>query len=363
MFIKDVFSMPSKANLYSNIKLLSEDNLKKYVLCHYNLQNAQIEQIKIKNTEKQRAVYKITYKDKSYCLKKVYFDIEDLLFVYSSVEWLYRCGLKIPRFLATDSGSRFVQYENMLFILTPWVDGIKCDYDNDEHMVKSIRNLSKMHYVSRNFSPITGSSSRENYSDISASTNRRYQRLLKNFNLAVKHNDNFSNIFNEHFDVNETLGKVSLNSSYIINTNNLCKSLCHLDYVNKNLLFDDNTDIWVIDFDKCEMDYCVHDISYFFRRFLRRDNTKWNLDITLKYLKEYEKTLSLNLDEYLYILCYLAFPQKYWRISRDYFNNINKCNKNSFVKILLKSVKNEQVQLNFALNFIDYIQDRFDTKI
>ncbi|WP_138204783.1 CotS family spore coat protein [Haloimpatiens lingqiaonensis] len=355
--------MPSMANLYSNIKLLSEDNLKKYVLVHYNLQNSSIEQIKIKNTEKQRAVYKITYKDESYCLKKVYFGMQELLFVYSAVEWLYRCGLKTPRFISTNSGSRFVQYENMLFILTPWIDGVKCDYDNEEHMIKTIRNLSKMHYVTKKFHPIPGSDLRENYSNIYSSANKRYGRLLENSNLAFQYNDKFSNIYNEHFQVNETLGKISLQSSYLINLNDLSRSLCHLDYVNKNLLFDNGGNIWVIDFDKCQMDYCVHDISYFFRRLLRRDNTKWNLDITLRYLKEYEKICTLNSHEYLYLLCYLAFPQKYWRISRDYFNNINKCNKNSFVKILLKSVKTEQEQLKFAHDFIDYIEGRFKINI
>ena len=46
--------------------------------------------IKFKDTEKQRAVYKIDYIDKSYCLKKVYYNEAELLFVYSAMEWLYR---------------------------------------------------------------------------------------------------------------------------------------------------------------------------------------------------------------------------------------------------------------------------------
>ncbi|MBY6763035.1 CotS family spore coat protein, partial [Clostridium botulinum] len=52
-----------------DIDLLSEENVKKYVLPKYNLQTADICQIKFKNTEKQRAVYKVTYGNNCYCLK------------------------------------------------------------------------------------------------------------------------------------------------------------------------------------------------------------------------------------------------------------------------------------------------------
>lgn len=64
------------------------------ILPLYNLENAKIEQIKIKHTEKHRAVYKISLRDKIYCLKKVYYSEENLLFVYSAVQWLFKKVLK-----------------------------------------------------------------------------------------------------------------------------------------------------------------------------------------------------------------------------------------------------------------------------
>ncbi|WP_373898890.1 CotS family spore coat protein [Haloimpatiens sp. FM7315] len=354
--------MPSKANLYNNIKLLSEYNLKKYVLSKYNLQDSNIEQVKIKNTEKQRAVYKVSLNGCNYCLKKVYYDVEDLLFVYSAIEWFYRYDIKVPRILKTVDHNRFVEFENMLFILTPWVDGMKCDYDIEDHILKSIENLGKMHEVTENFHPIKGSNINENHADIYTSMSKHYEKLLKNSNSAFHYKDKFSLLYLDHFPTNERLGKISTLVSCKINSKNLKRSLCHLDYVNKNLLFDKNSELWVIDFDKCKIDYCAHDISYFLRRLLRRDSTSWDFEVALKCLETYEKNYSLGLDEYLYILSYLSFPQKYWRISRDYYNNINKCNKNSFQTLLNKAVKNEEKQLNFSLEFINYIEKNFKIK-
>jgi CotS family spore coat protein len=354
--------MPQEATSY-NLNLLSEENVKRYVLPYYKLENSEVTQIKFKDTDKQRAVYKVTTYDNCYCLKKIYFSVEELLFVYSAIEWLYRNGVKVPRILPTRDRGRFVNYENMLFVLTPWIDGEKCSYDNIDHVLDSSVNLSKLHSCSRRFEPINGSSHRTGFEDLSASIQKHFQQLLMCSNLAFKHGDKFSKLFLQHFDTNILLAQKAANIAASINNDNLNKCLCHLDYVNKNIIFDKNQDIWIIDFDKCKIDYRVHDISYFLRRLLKRDNTKWDLELTINCLKLYEKNYALNLDEYKAILVYLAFPQKYWKISRDYYNNINKCNKNSFITLLSKACNKSDYQLQFINGFMQYIETRFHTRL
>jgi CotS family spore coat protein len=352
--------MPSQAPSY-NIDLLSENNVKKNVLPYYGLENSEITQIKFKDTEKQRAVYKITSSENSYCLKKIYFSVEDLLFVYSAIEWLYRNGVKVPRILPTKDRSRFVNYENMLFILTPWVDGEKCSYDNIQNVLDSSINLAKIHSCTKKFKPITGSGPRTGFEDLYQSMNKHFQQLLLCSNLAFKHGDKFSKLFLQYFDTNLLLAETAVNVSSGIKNENLQKCLCHLDYVNKNIIFENNKDIWIIDFDKCKIDYRVHDISYFLRRLLKRDNTKWDLELAINCLNLYEKIYPLNLDEYKSILVYLSFPQKFWKISRDYYNNINKCNKNSFITLLNKTCAKSEYQLQFIDGFKKYIDERFQT--
>jgi CotS family spore coat protein len=353
--------MPHKAELYNN--LLSEDNLKKNVLPFYGLQYGDIIQIKFKDTEKQRAVYKVDYENKSYCLKKVYFDEKDLLFVYSAIEWLYRNGLNVPRLLPTKTNGRYVRYNEMLFILTPWIDGSKCSYDNIQHLLASSETLAIMHKCSKNFKPVAGSSSRDDDANIFLSLQKHFQQLLNSSNLAFKHNDRFSKLFLEHFDTNLSLAQLALSISSTVNSNNLSRSLCHMDYVNKNIIFGEDDKLWVIDFDKCKIDYCIHDISYFLRRLLKRDNTKWDLEIAVNTLNEYDKVKPLTFDEYKYLISYLSFPQKFWKISRDYYNNISKCNKNSFITLLSKSVDKNDYQLQFLDEFIKYVEKKFDTHI
>lgn len=354
--------MPYPAKEYK-LDLLSEENVKTYVLPKYNLQDAQVTRVKFKDTDKQRAVYKVEYLGKSYCLKKVYFLKEELLFVYSAVEWLYRHNINVPRILSTNEKSKFVEYNNMLFILTPWIVGIKCNYDIKEHTIYSMINLARMHNAAKKFTPIEGSYVRKDFENISLSITKHFEQLLSCSNLAFKYGDKFSKLFLQHFETNLLLAEISVQVSTSICYNNLSSSLCHLDYVNKNIIFDENNELWVIDFDKCCIDYTTHDISYFLRRLLKRDNTNWDLDLTINCLESYDKIRPLNLDEYKYILSYVSFPQKFWKISRDYFNNIKKCNHNSFLYLLKKATERDIYHLNFVIQFGKYIERKFNTTI
>lgn len=342
---------------------LSEENIRKNVLPQFNLGNADISQIKIKDTEKQRAVFRIDLNQKTFCLKKVYYNESDLLFVYSAMEWLYRNGINVPRFLPTINKSRFAKYDNMLFVLTPWVEGEKCNYDNIDNIIDSAKNLALLHKVSSNFYPIPGSSVKKGYDDIYISTTKHFQKLLSCSNSAYFHKDKFSKLFLSAFDKNIELAQYSMEIASTIDNKNLTKSLCHGDYVNKNIIFDTDNKIWVIDFDKCSQDYIAHDIGYFLRRLLKRDNTKWDVELAINCLKNYIETNPLTEDDLKYILVYLTFPQKYWRISKDYFNNIKKCNKNSFCSLLEKAISKTDFQMNFSSELSKYLVKEFNIKI
>lgn len=332
---------------------LSPEAIQRYVLPKFNLQNAQISIIKFKDTEKQRAVYRVDYNNNSYCLKKVYYELDDLLYVYSAIEWLYRNKIRVPKLLPTIDNNRFAQFNDMLFILTPWIEGEKCSFDNMNHIELSIKKLAQIHSISRTFKPILGSNLKEGFDDYYISTLKHFQDLLKSSNDSFKYKDKFSKKFISDFDLNFRLAKISLDMSNKIEPSKLSRSLCHGDYVNKNILIPYDNDPWIIDFDKCKMDYCARDLSYFLRRLLKRENTKWDLDLSLNILKTYNNIAPLTESDIYYIISYICFPQKYWKISRDYFKNVHKCNKNSFFTLLNNASSKSEYQYNFAVNIIE----------
>ena len=355
--------MSPRAKFISH-NLLSEKNIAKYVLPKYNLFNCDIEQIKIKNTEKHRAVYKIHSKlGENFCLKKVYYNEEHLLFIYSAVEWLSRNNISVPKFLPTADNNRFINFKEMLFIMTPWVEGQKCSYDNLSDVINSSKNLATIHKISEKFKPIPGSTIKKGYDNIYISTSKHFNRLLTYSNLAFNYNDTFSKIYLNSFEINSSLAQFSVEMASSISFNKLSSSLCHGDYVNKNIITDTHNNIWVIDFDKCCLDYSCHDISYYLRRLLKRSNTEWNVQIALKCLKRYYEINPLSSEDFKYILVYLAFPQKYWRLSRDYFNNIETCNKATFCDLLLKTTSKREAQIKFIDKLYTDLRKEFNINI
>ncbi|MDS0524041.1 CotS family spore coat protein [Clostridium sp. SHJSY1] len=337
--------------------LFCEDNILKNILPSFNIYDANVAMVKFKDTDKQRAVYKVIYKNNSYCLKKVYFPEEELLYVYSALEWLHRNDLHVPNLLPSSDKGRFVKYNNMLFILTPWIDGAKCDFDKFNDVISSSLELAKLHKKSEQFTPIEGSLNRKGFDNIYLSNSKHFEQILQNSNLAFKFHDLFSKKYIEDFDINLQLCKISLEISSSIDFKDLSISLCHGDYVNKNLIFSSDDELWMIDFDKCKLDYCVHDLSYFMRRLLKRENTNWNIDIALSILKSYTSYKHLTKSDYKYIISYLAFPQKYWKISKDYYKNINKCNKIAFQTLINKASLRNRNQLEFINDIVHILSE------
>ncbi|WBW95761.1 CotS family spore coat protein [Oceanirhabdus sp. W0125-5] len=346
-----------------NSKLLSEENVRLNILPSYGLTNCNIEQIKFKDSLKQRAVYKVSESStKKYCLKKVYYGIGELLFTYSAVEWWNKKGVNVPIFIPTASGGRFISYENMLFILTPWIHGSKLDYDNLDSFIETGNNLAYMHKVGQNFKPINGSTLKMQNSNPFKSITKRHLTLINYYNSALNLEDTFSKFYIKYFDKILQLSFMAYKISSTINYSNLTTSLCHMDYVNKNILFDNNNKVWVIDFDNCKITPVGNDICHSLRRYLKRSSTLWNFDTARLWLEIYNRTNPLNHDDFKFIYMSLVFPQKIWKLTRDYYKNYRKCNKNAFAHLLEQSLATIDTKITFALDFeleLDHLVSAF----
>jgi CotS family spore coat protein len=352
------------ANIEVN-EYMPVEEIKANVLSKYNIEVYEIENIKFKDTIKQRAVYKVTTNKGIKCLKKVYYDKQTLLFIYSVIEWLNAKGILCPKLLPCKSGIRYVEYSGDLFILTDWIDGRKCDYDTINDIIVAAENLAKIHACSKNFMPIEGSSIRENDNDYFKSLNKHFLQLLELSNNAFTINDKFSKIYLDHFDYNTEKAREStfllsqIDFTKPLGDSVSTKAICHLDYVNKNLIFTPDEKLYIIDFDKTSIDMPVHDIFGFLRRILKRENTSWDFDIFKTAIDSYQKIRRLSYNEHIVIYAMLMFPQKFWKVSRDYYKNRHQCNKEAFISILKKINKQEEEHNIFCENVKNYIHEKF----
>jgi len=345
------------------------EEIRANILYNYPYKASDIIPVKFKDTDKQRAVYRFECDDGPKCLKKVYFDEANLLFIYSVMQWFSKCGIGVPALLPTKSGGRFVRYNDSLFIVTEWIEGRKCDYDLEDDIRGAARNLGRMHRCSYDFMPIEGSLIRKDDNNWYKTYNRRLLQIIQFSNHSISTKDPMFKLFIENFDYFYERAKHAVHVLNLIDNSALMEpaekhnTICHLDYVNKNLIFTDNGDIYVIDFDKSKVDIPIHDIGTFLKRILKRKTTSWDYNILLLTLENYEKERELSLTEFLGLFAFLEFPQKYWKISRDYFNNRKQYNKKLLLPMLKKTCLQKDDHFDFCNKFQKYIENRFNISL
>jgi CotS family spore coat protein len=352
-------------SIKDNLVYMPIEELKNNILNQYKLSIYEIESIKFKDTEKQRAVFKISTDKGPKCLKKVFYDKENLLYIYSVTEWLNVNQINCPKFINTLSGHKYVNYKNSLFILTDWIEGRKCDYNNSEDIFKMADNLGRIHKCTAGFVPISGSKSKNADNTYYTNYIKHFYQLLEFWNRANFYKDTFSDIYMELFDFNYNLSKESIriinNIDFSVPIGDAVSNhaICHLDYVNKNIIFNKDNLIYTIDFDNARLDYPVHDICYFLRRILKRDETAWDFDLFKKTIESYENIRALSYNEYLVILALLMFPQKYWKLSKDYFKNRTICNPLPFIHAIEK-ISEKQTEHEVFCNLLKIdIENKF----
>lgn len=92
---------------------------------------------------------------------------------------------------------------------------------------------------------------------------------------------------------------------------------CHGDYQYHNLLFEE-TQVNVINFEKCVCDSQVRDLYLFLRKLLEKNN--WGISIGMGLLEAYQKEKALTEEELRQLYYRLAYPEKFWKIVNFYFN-------------------------------------------
>ncbi|WP_244833274.1 CotS family spore coat protein [Clostridium sp. BJN0001] len=335
------------------------------ILKDYGIINSKISVIKFKNTDKQRIIYKISdeQKNKVYCLKKVYYGLPDLLYVYSACEWLNKNKFRVPVFIKQCNNRRFVNYNNMYFFLTEWFSGSKCSFDNFTHIIISSKTLAKIHKMSKNFSAIKGSSERNGFENVYISSLKHFSDLKKALSISKENAGLFSESYKKSYKINETLAMLSVKIASTINFNNLSSSLCHGDYVNKNILFPKDLNPCIIDFDKCKKDYCSKDLGYFMRRLLRRDKSLWDPLLAFETIIAYTDINILNSDDLKYLISYLAFPQKFWRITKNFYANKSDIEETRAAAYILEESFKAKKAIEFIVSIITLIKNEYNISI
>jgi len=289
----------------------------------------------IKSIAPYKDAFKINTSNGRKVLKKTVLFPERIQFIHNVKEHMIKNGFSnMDRYLCTLNGKPYISADGSNYIITEFVDGRECNFDNRNEMMGASRLLAMIHKASRGFKLPEGSFTRDDLGKLPQYFSKRLDEIKKLAKIAKKGKSKFDFMFLDHFEYFYNLGENALQLIESPRYERLVKQsreegiICHHDFTHHNIIKNGET-YYATNFEFCCYELKVYDLANLLRRKMRRCN--WDIDEAKLIIDEYRTVESLSEDEIYVMKIMLQFPQKLWRVANKYYNSKRSWSEKSYV--------------------------------
>lgn len=310
-----------------------------------------------------RGVYIIKTDQGMKCLKRLNYGIQKLLFIYGAKQHLINNGFQnVDRYLLTPEGNPYVEYGDDLYIITEWIEGRECDFRNHNEAVLSSMTLAKLYEASKGYEIIEGAKLKSDLGRWHHLMTKRRDGLRKMKSIAENKMDKteFDRIYIENADLfiefaNDAIDTLR-RSEYddVVRDTLYEKSFCHHDFTYHNIVFTESNDIFIIDFDYCKYEIRTYDITSFLIKVLKRNS--WDFNLAKQLIEAYDSVSPIKENEYMIMMAFLKFPQRFWRLANRFYYNEANWSQNTFLR-KIKEIAGEKDEF---IDFIGEFEEKYD---
>ncbi|KXG76174.1 CotS family spore coat protein [Thermotalea metallivorans] len=300
-----------------------------------------------------RAVYLVDSNEGRFCLKKINYKEDKLLFLYGAKEYLAENGFDRTDRYRTVYRKPFVKYKDDLYIMTKWIDGRECDFHNPLEIQEAARNLGRFHIASKGYVALENSKAK---SDLGKWTKIYLQRCedliyIKNLVKMKSVKDTVDTLFLRNVD---TCYRMGLSAVQMLQGNGYFEQveeeekeyyLCHHDYTYHNIIVDMEGNQHVIDFDYCKYELRCYDLAHLIMRNIRR--FYWDFDMAMELIDSYHQVRSLSDRELKLMATLFQFPQRFWRVCNRYYYEKYGWTEDVFLRYLEETIGDMPFQIDF----------------
>ncbi|HHW14361.1 MAG TPA: phosphotransferase [Firmicutes bacterium] len=272
-----------------------------------------------------RAAYRVAGPDGVVALKASRKDAKRLKLLDQAFRHLEAAGFhKSAPLLPTRRGEPFVSWGEELWTASPWREGREPEYRLSGDLARCVVTLAGFHLCGLGFRP-TGVSLRNALGRWPEKLRRRAGEV-RQYLARVGETpaaDDFQLILRR-------LGPTLLRQAELASTSlertdyarrcawaEEARPLCHGDASNRNFILGADGVAYLIDLESLKLDLPEIDLCRLLRRTLRR--TGWKLEVAREILAAYSRFAPLETPAKAIILALLHFPDKAWRLMKQYF--------------------------------------------
>lgn len=254
-------------------------------------------------------------------LKRVGYNRQELNFVISAMEHLWRRGFKniaVP--LKQRNGQRFVEKQGQCWFLTDYIFGRESDYSIRQDLREVTKLLARLHIASQGFEPPPAREDRilwGRWPQIFIHRANEMQTFAETIKKK-KEQDLFDKRYLEQIPFYRELGFIAAEmverSAYrkVVEREQRKKSLCHHDAAYHNFIIGHQNTPFVIDFDYCVCDIPLHDVASLIYRNVKKQD--WLVQKAAYIISVYNKVNRIEAEEMEIIAGFLTFPQEFWQL-------------------------------------------------
>ncbi len=304
-----------------------------------------------------KGVYLIKTDKGNKCLKKISYGTQKLMYIYKAKEHIISNGFdKIDKNYLTPEGAPYAFVNDDIYVVTNWIDGRECDFKKEEDLIRAAETLARFHLCARGFTPDEDTKVRSDIGKLTNTLDKRLATLNKMRDTARKNKrkTEFDMLYLSNVDFYLKLSKEAMKSLDLESYKKVCsdalsdKVLCHHDFTYHNILFEDNGNSYIIDFDYCKWEMQIYDVATLLIKSLKRLN--WNMNSGKLVLEAYGNVKPISKDELNILKTLLIFPQRFWRLANRYYYKEAGWSEASFVKKMKEIIDEREEYMNFIIS-------------
>lgn len=267
-----------------------------------------------------RSVYVLNTNKGMKILKKVDYGMEELNFLYNSLNVIRKKYPYVINFRESIDGNPYVRYEDGTYVVLDIIEGRDCIFENPLDLKKAASALARLHTAGEDVA--IDHRIRNNLGKLMDKYEEKLRALEKYKEIANMHvnKSEFDRLYLKYADYYISCIKKAY--SYIEEScyKELCSqrhTLCHHDLAHHNILMGKDDNVYFIDFDYSVIDLPYHDISNIITKAIKHN--EWEIDIANLVLEGYMENRELSKGEIEVIYGYLLFPQDFYDITSNYY--------------------------------------------
>ncbi|MBP3569751.1 MAG: CotS family spore coat protein [Lachnospiraceae bacterium] len=216
---------------------------------------------------------------------------------------------------------------NEMFVMRDWFYGEECNVRNQEHVVQTVETLAQLHNC------LTGlmlSSEEKEFCcqpKLTETLEKRNKELrrVRTYIRSKKQKSLFEQKFLSQFELQLAQAERAselLDESVYENYYNSCiemGSMLHGNFTHHSVMLLSGGVMAVTGFDKAVTGVQIYDFYLLFRKMME----KWEWDISLgeSMLTAYDRIRPIPKEEYTLLYILLSYPEKFWKVANQYYNN------------------------------------------